>query len=97
MRRLLGLIAALLILLLGLSFTMLNAEPIQVDFYFGSAELPLSLCLVITLALGAVLGVLSSLGLLVRQRREVRRLRRQAGNTRKELTELRKLPIRDAH
>ena len=97
MRRLLSLIAALLILALGLSFTLLNAEPVRVDFYLGEAQLPLSLWLAITLALGAILGVLSSLGLLWRQRREVRRVRRQAGTARKELTELRKLPIRDTH
>ena len=97
MRRLLSLIAALLILALGLSFTLLNADPVRVDFYLGEAKLPLSLWLAITLALGAILGVLSSLGLLWRQRREVRRMRRQAGTARKELTELRKLPIRDTH
>jgi putative membrane protein len=96
MRRLVGLVFALLIVSFGLSFALLNAEPVAVDYYLGVSTLPLSLALTLSLVLGAILGLLATTGLLVRQRTELVRLRRRLGHADKELSELRKLPVRDA-
>ena len=95
MRRLIRLIIALFIVAFGLSFALLNAGTTQLDFYFGSVELPLSLALTLALVLGALLGLLSATAVLGRQKRETAQLRRQLAQREKELSELRKLPLRD--
>lgn len=96
MRRLIGLIFILLIVGFGLSFALLNAGPIQVDYYLGNAELPLSLALTLALAIGALIGLLSATAVLLRQKRETARLQRRLAQLERELGELRKLPLRDA-
>lgn len=96
MRRLIGLILILLIIGFGLSFALLNAGPIRMDYYLGSAELPLSLALTLALAIGALVGLFSATTVLVRQKRETARLRRRLVQLEKELGELRKLPLRDS-
>ncbi len=95
MRRLVFLLLAIAVIALGLSFAMLNANAVSLNYYFGTASLPLSLWLAITLLCGAVLGALSTTALILRQRRELGRLRRERRQTREELDELRKLPLRD--
>lgn len=95
MRRLIALVIAVLVVALGLSFAMLNAESAELNFYFGRLSMPISLWMVIAVVVGAVLGVLSSFGMVFRQRRQLARLRRQIADAEKELSELRKLPIRN--
>lgn len=97
MRRLIALIFLVIMIVLGLSFAMLNPTPVALDFYFGETSLPLSLALVIALAIGVLLGLLVALSLFMRQRWELRQLNRQLKSTRSELSELRKLPIRHAN
>ena len=97
MRRVLGLIAVIILIALGLSFAMLNPQPVALDFYFGQSTLPLSLALVIALAMGAFVGVLVVLGVVLRQRWQLRRVNRQIDTIQRELSELRKLPIRHAN
>lgn len=95
MRRLIALVIAVLVVALGLSFAVLNADSAELNFYFGTLSMPISLWMVVALLVGAVLGVVSSVGLFFRQRRELARLRRQVADAEKELSELRKLPIRN--
>lgn len=95
MRRLLGFAALLVIVLFGLSFALLNATRVDVDYYFGVVAAPLSLALLIALILGAMLGALSALGVLAGKQRELRRLRRRVRDSEKELSELRRLPLKD--
>ena len=97
MRRVLGLIAVIILIALGLSFAMLNPQSVVLDFYFGQSTLPLSLALVMALAIGAFIGVLVVLGVVLRQRWQLRRVNRQIDSIQKELSQLRKLPIRHAN
>jgi len=97
MRRLVGLIIVLLVIAFGLSFALLNAEPVALDYYLGTANLPFSLALTLSLVLGAILALLAAGGVMIRQRREAARLRRRIGQMEKELRELRKSPLRDAY
>lgn len=97
MRRVVGLIFAIILIAIGLSFAMLNPQPVALDFYFGQSTLPLSLALVIALAIGAFVGVLVVVGIVFRQRWQLRRLNRQLSTVQSELLELRKLPIRHAN
>lgn len=96
MGRVIGFLFLLVIVLFGLSFALLNAQPVELDYYFGAVTLPLSLVLVIAVIIGAVLGVLAALGVILRQRREVGRLRRAAGHRGKDSNGTRKLPLKDA-
>jgi len=97
MRRILILLASLIVVVLGILFAVLNAEPVILNYYFGRQTMPLSLVLVLAMLVGAVLGVLACSGVLVRQRRTIHKLRRAAELAEKEVENLRAIPIRDEH
>jgi putative membrane protein len=85
MKRLLGFLSLLLLVALGLSFASLNSEPVLLDYYFDKQEIPLSLLLVGALVAGALLGLLASTGILVRQKRKASKLNRQVVSLEKEM------------
>jgi len=93
--RILSLAILLIVLLLGLSFAVLNSGSIVVNYYLGEQEIPLSVALVLALVFGALLGVLASLSIILRQRTRISSLNRTVAMTEKELTNLRSLPIKD--
>jgi lipopolysaccharide assembly protein A len=95
MKRIFSLVFFLIVLICGLFFGLLNAEPVRINYYFGARELPLSLILVITLLAGAVCGVLAAFGMIFRKSREIARLRKEIKVTGKELSNLRSLPYQD--
>ena len=82
-------------LTLGLSFAILNAEPVELSYYFGSWRLSLSLVVLITLIMGVVAGVIASLGIIIKLKREVSRLRKANQAVDAELANLRTLPLKD--
>ncbi|MBK1726161.1 LapA family protein [Halorhodospira neutriphila] len=96
MRRLFAFIGGLLIILFGLAFSVLNANPVGVDLFIAQYEVALSVALVGALILGAALGVLASLGAVWRRRREVARLQRQLGYAERQLQALRRTPLGDS-
>ncbi|OGA20052.1 MAG: hypothetical protein A3H34_05550 [Betaproteobacteria bacterium RIFCSPLOWO2_02_FULL_67_19] len=68
-------LAAFLILL---AFAAKNADPVTLRFYFDLAwQLPLIGLLLAFFAGGALFGVAAALGTLLRQRREIARLKRE--------------------
>jgi lipopolysaccharide assembly protein A len=70
----------LIVFLLLVAFAAKNVEPVTLRFYFDLAlRVPLVLVLFGFFAAGAVFGVLALLGAVLRQRREIARLRREAG------------------
>ncbi|OGA26915.1 MAG: hypothetical protein A3I01_17420 [Betaproteobacteria bacterium RIFCSPLOWO2_02_FULL_65_24] len=78
MRFLAWLLRAFLFLVL-LLFAFKNTSPVQLRFLFDTAwDVPLVLLLLAFFALGAALGVLACVGRLLRQRREIQSLRREA-------------------
>ncbi len=71
--------AWLLLFILLLAFAAKNTEPVALRFYFDLVwQAPLVLLLLAFFAAGAVLGLIAALGTLLRQRREILRLRREA-------------------
>ena len=67
-----------MLFILLLAFAASNTEPATLRFWFGFAwQAPLVLLLLAFFAAGALLGVAASLGTLLRQRREILRLRRE--------------------
>ena len=70
----------LAVFVLLVAFAAMNVQPVKLRFYFDLAlETPLVVLLLFAFfAAGALLGVLALLGALLRQRREILRLRREA-------------------
>ena len=97
MKRIIIFTILLLVALIGLSFALMNAEAVTLNYYFGKLQAPLSLVLVIVLALGAVMGVLASMWVVIGQKRELAKLRKAATISEKEITNLRSIPMKDNH
>ena len=95
--RILSLGILLIVLLLGLSFAVLNSDSIILNYYLGELEVPLSVALVLSLVLGALLGIVASLSVILRQRTRISALNRSVAMTEKEVMNLRSLPIKDDH
>jgi putative membrane protein len=96
MSRLIISILTLLLVLLGLAFAVVNARPVELNYFLGTREVPLAMTLVLALVFGAGLGMLFSLGMVVRLKRETLRLRRQIQLTEQEVVNLRRIPIKNA-
>ena len=69
----------LVVFVLLLAFGAKNVEPVTLRFYFDlELRTPLILALFCAFALGALFGVLSLLGRLLRQRREISTLKKRS-------------------
>jgi len=97
MSKLIYTVLVLAVILFGIIFAVLNAENVQLNYYFGSQQLPLSLALVLSMVVGAILGVLASISLILRSRKEVARLRKASEMAEKEIANLRAIPIKNPH
>jgi len=95
MGRLLGFLFLVVLVVLGLSFAVLNSQPVSLNYYFGYREIPLSMIVVLSLAGGAVIGVLVSAGLILRMKTQTRQLRRKLRNAEKDSDQLRVLPAEE--
>lgn len=97
MKRIVIFAVLLLVTLLGLSFALMNADSVRLMYYFGEVQAPLSLVVVLAIALGAFLGVLASMGMVVGQKREIAKLRKSVKIAEEEVSNLRSLPLKDSH
>ena len=88
---------ALLVIIFGIVFAVLNAENVQLNYYLGSVELPLSLVLVVTMIIGALLGIFASLSFIIGSRRNASKLKHSVDVAEKEIANLRNIPIKDEH
>ena len=95
MSRIARLILVLAVLLFGLAFHLKNNQLIMLDYYVGAIELPVSLVVVLILILGALLGVLASLPIIIKLKQQKLKLEKQIKNSEKEINNLRVMPIKD--
>ena len=95
MVRLLGFLLLLVLVVLGLSFAVLNSEPVALNYYFGYRDIPLSMIVVLSLVAGALIGVLVSLGMILRLKRQAAGLRRKLRAAEKDADQLRILPAKE--
>ena len=72
-----------------------NADVVSLDYVLGRLELPMAIFLGLAFLIGAVVAGLLFLPGYFRQRREIRQLTRALANGRKELDNLRSMPLRD--
>jgi len=95
MVRLFGFLLLIVLVVLGLSFAVLNADPVPLNYYFGYRDIPLSMIVVLSLAAGAVIGVLVSLGMILRLKQQAARLRRKLQRAEKAAEQLTVLPVKE--
>lgn len=61
-----------------LGFAVKNAEPVTLHYYLGMAwSAPLVLVLLVSFGIGAAIGIVACLGLVVRQRRALSAMQRE--------------------
>jgi len=95
--RIITFLLILIIVVIGVTFALLNHDMVTFHYYFGQATMPLSLLLVSVFATGCVLGLLVGLWLVIKAKLKNFRLKQKLKNTEKEVQNLRAIPIQDRH
>ena len=76
--RYLYIVLGLVVFILLLGFVMKNVEPVELHYYLGYVwRAPLSLMILATFSVGALIGVMTCLSPLIRQRRKLLALQRE--------------------
>ncbi len=97
MKRLFYALLALVVLLIGVTFTLKNSQLVELNYYFGIHwEASLAFMLLIVLTVGIVLGFFVSVGMLARMQRQLAQARRDIQKMEQDMHSLRVLPIQDA-
>ena len=79
--RILWLLLKIVVFLLMLGFAFRNTDSVVVHYFPGAEwQAPLVLVLLVFFGIGIAAGVTASLGVIVRQRREISRLKRGAAS-----------------
>ena len=86
-----------IVLVLGISFAYLNANPGAFSYYFGEKSIPLSLLLVFSLGIGLLLGFLVMGISWIKLKTANLRLKRRLKCVTQEVENLRSIPIKDSH
>ena len=73
MKRIVNLVLILIVTLVTVTFTLLNSQPVKINYYFGSYDIDLLIVIVMALVIGALLGVMAALGKLVSLKQEMLR------------------------
>lgn len=81
--------------LLGIIFTLQNPGKVTVGYYFSSIEAPLSLVISASLLLGAILGWVIAWARGLGKQHRHRQLQKKLMMAEAEISNLRKLPIKD--
>ena len=86
----------LMVVLLGLTFACLNADPVQINYYLGSKTLPLAILLVIVFTSGCLVGLLFTFWIYLKARRDKYRLQVRLKGVEKEIASLRNMSLKDS-
>ncbi|MCP1726925.1 putative membrane protein [Natronospira proteinivora] len=84
-----------LFLLAAIILTWVNTTSVELNYLLGAVEVPLPVAIWGAICIGAILGLLASLGAYFRLRKENARLKRSVKLAETEVTNLRNLPIKD--
>lgn len=85
----------IVLVLLGITFAVLNRDTVTVHYYTGNRAMPLSLAMAISFAIGIILGLFVMLPKVLRLRMRNRSLNKKLKNKSKEIDNLRKIPVDD--
>ena len=97
MKRLLTFIFLLFLTAIGLSFTVLNASEVELNYYFDTTTQPLAVIVLGAIVTGALFGILATLSMVFAQKGDNVKLRKKVGLIEKEIKNLREIPIKDKH
>jgi putative membrane protein len=96
MKRIFYTVLAILVLLIGIAFAVLNRQMVELNYYFGLKwSGPLSMALLAAFAFGVVAGYIASLRTVVRMQRQLVQARKEIRQIEQEVINLRSLPIKD--
>lgn len=93
--KILSYILLIVILLIGVSFSVLNSAPVSINYYVGVCKLPLSFLMVLTFAGGCILGLLVGMAMYLRLKSQNYRLKSRIKLAEKEVSNLRTMPLQD--
>ena len=85
----------IIFVMLCVSFVVLNSHMILVDYYVGKSMVYFPLLLLIMLVVGSVIGIITMLPVLFRQKSSSNKLKTRVKHMEKELNNLRTMPIED--
>jgi len=83
--------------LVAVAFAAKNNTSVELHYFIGSVSLPLSLLIVTSIGVGAMLGVFATSGIILKLKRDAMRLQKSVKVAEKEVSNLRALPIKDQH
>lgn len=87
----------LIIILIGITFAVLNPAVVTMNYYIGQKTLPLSLLLAYVFGIGCCLGLFVGGWLLLKVKITNYRLQQKLKVTEKEVQNLRAIPLQDKH
>ncbi len=93
--RTISLIFYIFLALLGITFAILNASSVAINFYVVTFKLPVSIFALLFLVIGVVLGLLFFLKCYWRLKLDYYKLKNQLKLTEKEIKNLRSIPLQD--
>lgn len=96
-KRIIYMLLFIVVLVCGLLFFVKNNQLQEVNYIIGSIELPLSILLLASLAIGAILGIIATVPIILRLNHQKSRLEKQVKLSEKEINNLRTLPSRQSH
>lgn len=97
MKRALLLLIFILLAVISSALTRLNLETVSFNYYLGNFESPLAVLVILAFVVGALMGLMLTLGLNLSSRKEKRRLRRTLQLREQEIRNLRDIPIKGKH
>lgn len=95
MMRLIRFLFLFLVLVIGLAFTVKNNQLVELNYFAGTFEISMSLLVILCLFVGSLLGILSSMLVILPLKRELSRQRQQSRIKEQEISNLRAIPIKD--
>ena len=96
MRKILTILLVGLMLVAALSFSVINAHNIQMNYYVGQLDIPLSLLVICSLISGAFIGAMMMFRTIVGLRLELAKSRRAVKVSDKELKQLKIQPSKES-
>ena len=88
---------SLALILLVFVFTLENLEPITINFLVQNVQVSLSVAMIICFILGALIGILFSISLVLKNKTRAKLLAKKVAIVEQEVANLRQLPIKSSH
>ena len=97
MTRFLLFIFFLALILLFFVFTLENLDLVSLSLVIESYQVPLGLTMLVCFVLGALIGILFSVSMILKNKNKARILAKKIAITEQEVANLRQLPIKSSH